>query len=93
MSLSKTHTFLKFKKSEKADKKYTAILRNKKTGQTKQVHFGSSKYEHWKDTTGLGEFSHKNHNDAQRRKHFRARMGDFAKKKYSPAYFSYHYLW
>jgi hypothetical protein len=91
--MSNTHTFVKFEKSKKAGKKYTAILKNKKTGRNKKVHFGASKYQQYKDSTGLGKWSHKNHNDAKRRKNFKSRMGKFTKKKFSPAYFSNKYLW
>ena len=90
---SKTHSFVKFKKSPKKGKKYTAVLKNKKTGRTKNVHFGSTSYQQYKDRTGIGAYSHKNHNDPKRRKNFKARMGKHAKKKYSAAYFATKFLW
>ncbi len=84
--------FDRFEKATRKNKKYKAILKDK-DGNEKSVHFGSTSYEQYKDTTGLGIWSHKDHNDEKRRSNFRSRMGKAAKKKYSPAFFSYHYLW
>ena len=87
------YEFIKFRKSNKPEKKYTAVLKNKSTGREKNVHFGSSKYEHYKDSTGLGKWSHKDHNDANRRKRFRQRFNRLKNKKWTPAFFSWNYLW
>jgi hypothetical protein len=75
-------------------KKYTAILPN-----GKHVHFGSSSYQQYKDSVpkrlGGGLWSQKNHLDEQRRKSYRARHGaqGYYKIKYTPAWFSYYFLW
>ena len=81
-------------------KKYTAILPS-----GKKVHFGHSDYEHYKDSVpkklGGGIWSHKNHLDPQRRKNYRKRHGGMMckdgtkciSKRYSPAWFSYYFLW
>ena len=44
---------------------------------------------------GGGLFTHLNHGDAARRKAFKARHGaqGHYKKQFSPAWFSWHFLW
>lgn len=83
---------LSFEKSPVKNKKYRAKVLVKKDV-IKNVDFGDSRYEHYKDSTGLGLWSHKDHNDSNRRRLFRARHRLNAKKKYSPAWFSWNYLW
>jgi hypothetical protein len=85
--------FIRFEKSKNPKKKYTAILKNKDTGREIKKHFGASAYEHYKDSTGLGHWSHKDHLDKTRRKNFRSRFAKASKKKYSPAWFAQKYLW
>lgn len=80
--------------------KYTAIMKD-----GKKVNFGHKSYQQYKDSVpksmGGGLYSHKNHGDELRRKNYRARHsgiklknGGLAyKTKYSPAWFSYYYLW
>lgn len=80
--------------------KYTAIL---KSG--RRVHFGHQDYQHYKDSVpkrmGGGLWNHRNHNDPKRRQHYRKRHAGVKTKsgkaayrvKYSPSWFSYHYLW
>lgn len=92
-------TKIKFVKGP-GKKKYTAILPD-----GKRVSFGHRDYQHYKDSVpkklGGGIWSHKDHRDAQRRKSYRARHGALRckngekciSKKYSPAWFSYHFLW
>ena len=90
----KDYKFVKFQKSNIKGKKYSAILQNKKTKRFKKLDFGASDYEHYRDTTGLGLWSHKNHNDKQRRKNYRARHNVHIKDGYySPSYFSMYFLW
>jgi hypothetical protein len=86
----------KFEKSTVKGKKYSVI-----TPSGKKIHFGSASYEHYKDTTGIGAWSHKDHNDKERRKRYRDRHskiktkeGNLAyKDKEQPAYYSWNYLW
>ena len=85
--------FIKFEKSNRKNKKYDAVMKNTTTGREVKIPFGDSRYEHYKDSTGLGVWTHKNHNDDNRRKSYRARHNSTAQKKYSPSWFSYHYLW
>ena len=81
-------------------KKYTATLPD-----GRRVSFGHRDYQHFKDSVpkhlGGGKWSRKDHNDPARRANYRSRHGglrckDGARcidKKYSPAWFSYHFLW
>ncbi len=69
----KDYKFVKFQKSNTKGKKYDAIIENKKTGQTVTLPFGASDYEQYTDSTGLGIYSHKNHNDKIRRSLYRKR--------------------
>lgn len=87
------YSFVKFIKAT-GPKKYTAILRNKKTKREVKVSFGAKGYEHYKDKA-LGSYSSLNHNDAKRRAAYRNRHkgeGD-SSRKYSPGWFAWHYLW
>jgi hypothetical protein len=84
--------FIKFKKSDKKNKKYTAIIYNNKTKRINNVHFGDTRYQQYKDSTGLGLYSHLDHNDKERRRYHK-RHYKTSKKKYSPSYFSMKYLW
>jgi len=77
-------------------KKYTAILPS-----GKKVHFGDRRYQHYKDNTPLKLYSKMDHGDSKRRKNYRARHSKVLlkdgtpayKKKYTPAWFSWNYLW
>lgn len=80
--------------------KYTAILPN-----GKKVSFGHRDYEHYKDSVpkslGGGIWSHMNHLDKKRRDSYQRRHSALLCKngvqcisiKYTPAWFSYYYLW
>jgi len=80
--------------------KYTAIMKD-----GTRVHFGHQDYEQYRDSVpkrmGGGIWSRKNHLDKARRQKYRARhskqrtrSGRLAYQvKYSPSWFSYHYLW
>ena len=82
------------------NKKYTAVLDN-----GKRVSFGDRRYEQYRDSVpkrlGGGLYSHLDHNDAKRRENYRRRHAGVQKssgrraidEQYSPAWFSYHYLW
>lgn len=88
------YKFVKFQKSSRNGKKYMAILQNKNTGRNVKVHFGAPSYQQYKDTTGLGLYSHKNHLDKERRRRYLARHKGFEKAGYySPSYFSNNFLW
>lgn len=78
-------------------KKYTALVPI--NGSIKKVSFGDTRYEHYKDSVpkelGGGLWSHKDHNDKERRKNYRLRHGaqGYQHRKNSPAWFSYYFLW
>lgn len=88
----------------KGKKKYTAILPRPK-GKVERVSFGHRDYEQFKDQVpenlGGGRWSHKDHGDPERRRRYRRRHGAqmckdgrlCVERRYSPAWFSYHFLW
>jgi hypothetical protein len=74
-----------FRKSNRKNKKYDVFKNNKYI-----VSFGDNRYSQFKDRIGL--YSHKDHNDKERRRLYYARHGKEAKKE-SAKYFSHKYLW
>jgi hypothetical protein len=80
--------------------KYTAIMKD-----GKRVNFGHRDYQQYKDSVpksmGGGKWTKKDHLDMERRHNYRTRhsgvklqSGKLAYKiKYSPSWFSFHYLW
>jgi hypothetical protein len=82
-----------FRLSNRRYKKYDAILVNIYTGKIKYVPFGDSRYYHYKDSTGLGLWSHKDHGDNNRRMSFKSRHEANAAYKFSSAWFANRYLW
>lgn len=89
-----------FRVPDKGTSKYVAILPD-----GKKVFFGHRKYEHYKDSVpksmGGGKWSHMDHRDPVRRQRFFARFeGQRCSNgkrcidiPFSPAWFSYYYLW
>ena len=81
-------------------KKYTANLPD-----GSKIHFGDSRYEHYADKVpkarGGGLWTNLDHKDKKRRANYRARHSKIKTKdgrlaidvQYSPAFFSYHFLW
>ena len=65
------------------------------------VHFGDNRYQQYKDSTGLGLYSHLDHGDKRRRAMYFQRHSDVGKKKAAlrktkkntPKWFSHKYLW
>lgn len=90
---------LRFIKSPNKLKKYRVIVNNK------TIDFGSSLYQHYKDQIpkrlGGQIWSHKDHGNEKRRADYRRRHKGLLRKdgkhaykiKYSPAWFSYNFLW
>jgi hypothetical protein len=86
---------MKFEKSERKNKKYKVKYAGK------YIHFGDTRYEHFKDTTGLGLYSDLDHNDKKRKKNYCERTkyitdkeGNYTKyNKNSANYYSRKYLW
>lgn len=94
----KDYSLVRFEKSKKPQKKYDAILKNKKTKKIVRVPFGGKHsngvpYQQYKDSTGLGLYSHLNHNDRKRRDAYRSRHKHDNLNSYSPGYFAMRYLW
>jgi len=85
-----------FKKSTRKGKKYMV-----KSPAGKWIHFGASNMEQFKDSTGLGLYSDKDHGDEKRRKNYLARAKGIKNKKgeltyqdpESANYYSVQYLW
>jgi hypothetical protein len=83
-----------FERSNTKNKKYNAVLINKTTKKIKRIPFGDSRYEQYKDSTGMGLYSNRDHNDKTRRDLYRNRHNkDLKDGYYSAGYFSYKYLW
>lgn len=82
-----------FEKSHLPTKKYNAIMVNKKTKKEKRVPFGDSRYQQYKDSTGLGLYSKLDHGDRKRRDAYRTRHQGEDTHKYSSGWFSWHFLW
>jgi tetrahydromethanopterin S-methyltransferase subunit E len=76
--------------STRKHKKYMAVF----VDSTKKapVHFGDNRYPQYKDSSGLGKYTHLNHGDAARRRRYYQRHGKDA-VKFSAKYFSHKYLW
>lgn len=83
---------VRFERSDRKNKKYNAILIKNNTI-IKKVPFGDTRYQQYKDITGLSLYSHLNHYDEKRRRSYRARHANTAKKKYSASWFALNYLW
>ena len=78
--------------SDAKHKKYRAVLVSGK--KTVTLNFGDSRYDQYKDQTGHGLYSHKDHLDPKRRAAYIARHSGYIKQGfYSPGYFSIRYLW
>lgn len=96
--LKKDYRLNGFRKSNTINKKYDAILKHKKTKSIVHVPFGDKRYAQYKDRVHLQLYASKNHLDKERRKRYRKRheaayTKQEAKNIFSPAYFSWNYLW
>ena len=84
-----------FQKSTRKNKKYMVYYNNK------WIHFGDSRMEHFRDSTGLNLYSHLNHLEPIRQKSYLARAKGIKNKegkltyldKNSPNYYSIRFLW
>ena len=91
MYSKKDYILLGFEKAKAKNKKYSALLKNKKTGRIKKINFGDVRYQQYYDRLGL--YSHLNHGDPERRRRYIARHSANSFKPYSANYFSRFYLW
>ena len=87
----KSYKLLGFEKGT-GNKKYNALLQDKKTKQIKKISFGDIRYQQYKDNV-LGLYSHLDHNDIKRKNNYRTRHKHDKLNEYSSGYFSYTYLW
>lgn len=84
-----------FKKSTRKNKKYMVFYNNK------CIHFGDTRYQHFKDTTSLKLYTSLDHNDEKRRANYLRRAKGIKDKngkltyldKSSPNYYAVNYLW
>lgn len=76
-----------FKRSTRKYKKYMVRVGNE------WIHFGDTRYEHYRDNTGLGIYSHLNHGDEKRRKNYKARHESTRHLKNSASWFADKFLW
>jgi hypothetical protein len=67
------YLFIRYEITSTKNKKYDAVLRNKKTNKEKKISFGDLRYQQFKDRTGLNLYSHLDHNDPQRRRSYSMR--------------------
>jgi len=87
-------------------KKYTAVVRNKKTKKTRKIHFGDRRYQQYKDRTKLKLYKNKNHGTRRRMENYFSRhsgtkkRGKAIKKErrkskgfYNAKILSHEYLW
>lgn len=87
------YTFIEFKKSKTKNKKYDAILMNKKTNKIKRIPFGDVRYSQYQDKTGLDLYKKLNTFDKDRRRLYRLRHEGEDKNLYSSGWFSLRFLW
>lgn len=96
---------IKIKKSKRKGKKYVAFVRNKE-GKERTIHFGSVEYAQFKDSSGVGAYTHKDHGDKKRRDNYFSRHSGIKNKsqalkkeiaksggKYNAKILSHRFLW
>jgi hypothetical protein len=83
-----------YRKSNTKHKMYDAILKHRTTGKKITVPFGDSRYNNYKDDTGLNLYPALITGDGERRRLYRIRhSNDVRDNFYSPGYFSMEILW
>ena len=93
----KDYKLLGFELSMRENKKYMAVLQNKKNNKYSYIHFGAIKsdgtpYQQYYDK--IGNYTDFNHKDKQRRLNYHKRhIHSIKEGYYSPGYFSMKYLW
>lgn len=86
----------RFQKSNRKYKKYMV-----RTPKGKIVHFGDDRYQHYRDRTPLGLYSHMDHGDKKRRQNYLRRSAGIANAQgkltandpESANFYSRRYLW
>jgi hypothetical protein len=88
------YEFVRFEKATAKNKKYKAILRNKRTNKNFIVNFGDVRYQHYRDTTPLKLYSNMDHNNERRKNNYVKRHAFYIKPGYySPGQMALQYLW
>ena len=95
-----------FEKSKINGKKYTAIVKDIKTGSLRKIHFGGDGYEQFKDSTPLKLYSNVNHGSVKRKRNYFSRHSGIKTKReavikelqksrgiYNAKILSHIYLW
>lgn len=83
-------TLLKFVLGS-GDKKYVAILKNRKDGRLMKVPFGSKSFSQYHDK--IGHYKELDHKDPVRRNSYLKRHANDKDYKFSSGWFSANYLW
>ena len=91
--MSDQFRLLRFERSRTKNKKYDAIIEDRKTKRTQRVPFGQIGYEQYKDSTGLKLYSRLDHGDNERRKNYKARHEKTRHKTFSASWFADNFLW
>ena len=91
--MSDQFRLVRFERSRTKNKKYDAIIEDRKTKRTQRVPFGQIGYEQYKDSTGLKLYSRLDHGDEERRKNYKARHEKTRHKKFSASWFADNFLW
>ena len=88
------YKLLYYERSNTKNKMYDAVLQSRTTGKKYRVPFGDSRYQNYRDKTGLDLYPQLIHGDKKRRILYRARhKKDIKEGFYSPGWFSYFQLW
>jgi hypothetical protein len=91
---TRLYEFVRFEKATAKNKKYKAILRNKRTNKNFIVNFGDVRYQHYRDSTGLKLYTHLDHLDKERKKNYVKRHAFYIKPGYySPGQMAMDFLW
>ena len=87
------YEFIRFDKSTRLNKKYSALLKKKNTSKYFRIHFGTKDELHFYDRTNLGFFTHLDHLDFKIRWVYRKSKQNLAIDGYfSSIYFDLNYL-
>ena len=89
----KIYFFVKFERSKKPTKKYDALIKHNLTKKIVRISFGARGYEQFYDSA-LGLYKIFDHGEKKRKKKYRARHKGYLRPGYyTPAYFSWEFLW
>lgn len=97
---------IRFERSKRPHKKYTAYIQNRKTKKIRRLHFGDNRYQQYKDRTPLRLYRSLNHGSRKRMRNYFNRHSGIANREeaiahekrksnnlYTPKLLSHIYLW